>query len=49
MRDGLGVIRCVVEVKRRELNCSGRAPGYFTPIGDKVPPAARDNSEVARA
>ncbi len=24
------------------------APGFFTPIGDKSPPAARDSSEVAR-
>ncbi len=24
-------------------------PGYFTLIGDKAPPAARDSSEVARA
>ncbi len=22
-------------------HCSGRAPGYFTVIGDKAPPAAR--------
>ncbi len=29
--------------------CSRRAPGYFTLIGDRAPPAARDRSEVARA
>ncbi len=31
------------------LNCSRRAPGYFTLIGDKAPHAARDSSEVARS
>ncbi len=39
----------VVKAERRELNCSRRAPGYFTLIGDKAPPAARGSSEVARA
>ncbi len=34
--------------QRQELNCSRRAPGYFTLIGEKAPPAARDSSEVAR-
>ncbi len=29
------------------LNFSSRAPIYFTLIGDKVPPIARDNSEDA--
>ncbi len=31
------------------LNCSRRAPGCLTLIGDKAPPVARDISEVARA
>ncbi len=35
----------VVQVKRQELNCSRRKPGYFTIIGDK----ARYNNEVVRA
>ncbi len=39
----------VVEAWRYELSYSRRAPGYFTLIGDKTPPAARDISEVARA
>ncbi len=33
----------------QELKYSRRAPGYFTPIGDDAPPAARDSSGVARA
>ncbi len=39
----------VVKAKQQELNCPRRAPGYFTLIGDKAPPAARDSSVVARA
>ncbi len=35
--------------KRHELECSKRAPGNFTLIGDKAPPTARDSSEVARS
>ncbi len=31
------------------LNCSRRAPVYFTLVGDKASPAARNSSEVARA
>ncbi len=31
------------------VKCSRRATGYFTLIGDKAPPAARDSSEAARA
>ncbi len=38
----------VVWAQRQELKCSRRAPGYFSLIGDKAPPAARDSSEVAR-
>ncbi len=40
-----------VDVKewRQELNCSRRAPGYFSLIGEKASPTARDISEVARA
>ncbi len=34
---------------RREFNGLRRAPGYFTLIGDKAPPAAHDSSEVAHA
>ncbi len=32
-----------------KLNCSRRAPCYFTLTGDKAPPAALDSSEVMRA
>ncbi len=35
--------------QRQKLKCSRWAPGYFTLIGDKAPPAARNSSEVARA
>ncbi len=38
-----------VAAKPQELKCSRRAPGYFTLIGDKTPPAARDSSAVVRA
>ncbi len=31
------------------LKWSRRAPGYFTLIGDRAPPAARGSGEVARA
>ncbi len=34
----------VVLAQRQEFKCSRRAPGYFTLIGDKAPPAARDSS-----
>ncbi len=43
------VVIVVVLAWPQELNYSGKAPGYFTRIGDKTPPAARDSSEVARA
>ncbi len=43
------VVAVAVQAQRRELNCSRRAPDYFTLTGDKAPPAARDSSEVARA
>ncbi len=43
------VVLVVVKAQRQELKCSRRAPGYFTVIGNKVPPAARDSSEVARS
>ncbi len=36
-------------LNRIQLDCSRRAPGYFTLIGDKAPPVARDSSEVAGA
>ncbi len=39
----------IVLAEREELNCSRRASGYFTLIGEKAPPAARDSSEVVRA
>ncbi len=39
----------VVKAYRQELKCSRLASGYFTLIGDKAPPTARDSSEVARA
>ncbi len=42
-------IDVVVQAQIQEVKCSRRAPGYFTLIGDKAPPAARDSSEVARA
>ncbi len=42
------VVVVVVYAQRQELKCSRRAPGYFTLIGDKAPPAARDRSKVAR-
>ncbi len=47
--EGLCVVAVAVWAQRRELKCSRRTPGYFTPIGDKAPPAARDSSEVARS
>ncbi len=31
------------------FKCSRRAPGYFTLISEKAPPATRDSSEFARA
>ncbi len=37
-----------VQTQLQELNCSRKKPGYFTPIGDKAPCAARDSSQVAR-
>ncbi len=40
------IVIVVVKVKRQERNCSAKAPGYFTLIGDKAPPATRDSSEV---
>ncbi len=39
----------IVNALRQELNCSRVAPGYFTLIGDKVPPSPRDINEVACA
>ncbi len=45
-RAGCEMIRCVVEVKHHELNCSRRAPGYIIPIGGKAPPAARDVRKI---
>ncbi len=38
----------VIYANRQELNCSRRASGYFTIIGDKAPPATRGSSEFAR-
>ncbi len=38
----------VVQAQRHELNCSRRALGYFTLIGDRTLPTARDSSKVAR-
>ncbi len=43
------VVVAVVKAKRQDLRCSRRAPGYFTLIGDKTPPATCESSEVARA
>ncbi len=43
------VVIVVVKTQRQELKCSRLALGYFTLIGDKAPPAARDSSEVARS
>ncbi len=43
------LIASAVKALHPELNCSKTAPGFFTPIGDKAPPAARYSSEVARA
>ncbi len=43
------VVVFVVKPYRQELNFSRRKPDYFTPIGNKAPPAARDSSEAARA
>ncbi len=39
----------VGKTNHQELNRSRRAPGHFTLVDDKAPPAARDSSEVARA
>ncbi len=38
-----------VYASRQEFNCSGKAHGYFTLLGDKAPPTARDRDGVARA
>ncbi len=46
---GVVAVVVVVQAQRQELKCSRLAPGYFTLIGDKAPPAARDSSEVARS
>ncbi len=35
-------------VELQELNCSGRARGYFILNGDKAPPAARDSTDFER-
>ncbi len=42
-------IPAVVKAKRQKLKSPRRAPGCFTLIGGKAPPAARDSSEVARS
>ncbi len=47
LTESLCVVAVAVQAQRRELKCSRRAPGYFTLIGDKAPPAASDSSEVA--
>ncbi len=39
----------VVKALREGVECPRRAPGYFTLIGDKASPAARDSSEIAWA
>ncbi len=40
-----GALRVIIRRECRS-NWSRRAPGYFTLIGDKAAPAARDSSEV---
>ncbi len=47
MRGAHGVIAFLV--KLQELNCFESVSGYFTQVGDKATPTARDSSEFARA
>ncbi len=44
------VVVIVLKAKRQvsKLKCSRRAPGYYTLIGDKAPPATHDSSQGVR-
>ncbi len=42
-------VAVVVQAQCQELKCSSRPTGYFTLLGDKTLPVARDSSEVTRA
>ncbi len=42
------VVVIVALAWRQELKSSKRGLGFFTLIGNKVPPAARDSIEAAR-